>query len=689
MRAEIGRFARKSRVSDNPIEHVPWNHTYSRKVDKNAISVCADPMDEIKESNENNNCIYIEPPSDLNITSLTNSSNPLEGLPIQINFTVTNDGNGTAQNHYDNLSIDGVPIQSFEAGPLKPGENYTRNYIYNDTASNQTIRVCSDSMDEINESNENNNCKSIPLPHMVPDLNITSLSYLPKEPVEGQPIDISFRVTNVGNGTAQNHYDNLSIDGVPIQSFEAGPLKPGENYTRNYIYNDTASNQTIRVCSDSMDEINESNENNNCKSISPPPMVPDLNITSLSYLPKEPFDGQKINISFRVTNLGNGTAQNHYDNLSIDGGVPNQSFEAGPLKPGESRTWDYPYTGAGNHTVQACSDSMDEINELDENNNCMDRPLNFVHFETDFTIKITDRSGANLTEYPVLIDLCCKNYPDRLQDNSQLIFLDQDRKILNYWVEEIDSSSRQAKVWVKVPYVPKLKTSEILLNISSSTKPTRSNGSSTFEFFDDFDDESLNDRLWNHTNDFNSSVREESGSAKLGANSFAESSANLTSKVNFTPPRAVRFMVNLTEAKLYERMGMGFLRENVGRNLFDVKNGVYWRWQDQLLLACHVYPINAKENTSFVNILGAYIGPGYNVWEIKWLDSKILYYADGKPADPHKVKPPIGGIPIAFSLNLSKTETRSEISIDWALVRKCVDPEPSVIINKSTRRSFS
>jgi subtilase family serine protease len=678
-----------------PGESHAWNYIYNGITGNNTVSACSDSMNEVYESNENNNCgsILRPPPVDLNITSLSYSpENPVEGQPIEISFIVTNLGKGTVQNHTDTLSIDGVPvlIQSNRTGPLKPGESWTWNNISIWKAGNHTIRACSDSMDEVYESNENNNCRNTTINISFPaDLNISSLTYSPKNPVEGQPVEVSFTVTNLGNSTAQNHMDNLSIDGELKKSFEAGPLKPGESWAWNYTYNETASNQTIRACSDSKNKIEEKNETNNCKSISLPIMVPDLSVTSLSFSSGNPREGQSVEITFTVTNLGNGTAENCTDNLSIDG-VLNESFETGPLKPGESRTWNTSSIAkAGNHTVRACSDLMNDVYEFSENNNCMDRPLDVSCLETDFAIKITDKSGSDLREYPVLIDLCCKNYPDRLQDDSQLIFLDQDRKILNYWVEELDSSSKQAKVWVKVPYVPKSKSSDILLNISLSSQPTRSNGSNTFEFFDDFDDESLDDRLWAYKNDSNSSVQEESGSAKLGANSFAESSANLTSNVNFEPPRAVRFRANLTEAKMYERMGMGFLGEDVCRNLNDVKNGVYWRWQDQLLLACHVYPINAKENTSYVNILGAYIGPGYNVWEIKWLDSKILYYADGKSADPHKVKPPIEGIPIAFSLNLSKTETRSDISIDWALVRKCVDPEPSVIINKSTRRSCS
>jgi len=681
-----------------PRESRTWNYLYNNGTAGNhTISVCSDTWNEVYESDENNNCrnisVYIRPRSDLNVTSLTYSpKHPVEGQSVEIAFMVTNLGNGTAENHTENLSIDRVVVNSSEAGPLEPRESRTWNYLYNNgTAGYHTISVCADSELVVNESNENNNCNETTYNIDFPsDLNITSMSYSPENPIEGQTISINFTVTNLANGTAWNHLNNLSIDGVAFNSSEAGPLEPRESRTWNYLYNNgTAGYHTISVCADSRDEVYESNENNNCgnKTIYVGRPV-DLNITSLDYSPKNPFEGQPINITFTVNNLGDYIAENHVNNLSIDG-VAFNSSEAGPLEPRESRTWNYLYNNgtAGYHTISVCADSRDEVYESNENNNCRGTPL-YIPPRPDFGIIITDKSGSDLVEYPVLIDLFGENYPDRLHNRSQLIFLDKNGNILDYWVEELEPDSKQAKVWVKVPYVPKLNSSEISLNISRYAQLERNNGSSVFEFFDDFEDDSLDDGLWTYRNDSNSFARVEGGYAVVGANSNTSSSAILTSRRIFVPPRAVRFEVNFTEAKLYEWKGVGFLGEDVGRSLDDVKDGVYWRWQDKLLLAHHIYQ-TAQRAISYVSRLGEELEPGYKVWETSWLADRILYYADGKQADPHVVQLPIEGIPVAFSLNRSGAETPSDISIDWVLVRKCVYPEPGVRINESIRRSRS
>ena len=670
----------------------PLNDTYTWPPFYHIVSACVDSNNEVNESDESNNCwnkkIYVPPKlPDLNITGI-NFSDPQVGEFINILVNITNQGNDTAGNRADRLSIDGTEINLTLAETLQP--NMTRSWRpLNDTYTwppfYHIVSACVDSNNEVNESDESNNCwnKKIYVPPKLPDLNITGINF--SDPQVGEFINILVNITNQGNDTAGNCADRLSIDGTEINLTLAEPLQPQENLSwrpLNSTYTWTPGDHIVSACTDSNNEVNESDESNNCwDTIIHPIERPDLNITDIKL--SKLLEGAHLDISIDVTNQGKGTADNHTDVLRIDGEIINSTVMKS-LKLGERHQWrplnnTYTWT-PGDHTLSACADWNHEVNEENENNNCRNETICIS--QRNFIIRITDRSGTELVDYPVLVDLIGRNYPDRLHDNSELLFSDQEGNSLDYWVEEFDPAFELARVWVKVPFVPGRGSSDIILNISSPSQPTRSNGPSIFEFFDDFNDGSLDMSIWTNRNGNNTSVREEEGSMILHADSHARSSASLVSKVKYETARAVRFRANLTRYQEYERRGMGFLGEDVSQNRNEMRNSVYWRWEDQLLLAHHCYK-TAEGATCWITRLGEDIEPGYKVWEIRWLEPKIYYYVDDKSPDPHSAQKPIESIPVAFSLNLSMAGMPSEISVDWVLVRPCVDPEPYVEIIKS------
>jgi predicted outer membrane repeat protein len=89
--------------------------------------------------------------------------------------------------------------------------------------------------------------------------------------------------------------------------------------------------------------------------------------------------------------------------------------------------------------------------------------------------------GAALTGYQVKVNL---NYdPDMRVDFSDLRFADDSNTELPYWIETYTASST-AVVWVKVPNIAS--TTTIYLYYGNPSAESSSNGSNTFEFFDDF-----------------------------------------------------------------------------------------------------------------------------------------------------------------------------------------------------------
>jgi hypothetical protein len=70
-------------------------------------------------------------------------------------------------------------------------------------------------------------------------------------------------------------------------------------------------------------------------------------------------------------------------------------------------------------------------------------------------IVIQETSGNTLRNYNVLIELEDGNFPTEAQeDGVDIRFTDEDDNELNYRIEKFDSSTKRAKIWVKVPYVP-------------------------------------------------------------------------------------------------------------------------------------------------------------------------------------------------------------------------------------------
>ena len=70
-------------------------------------------------------------------------------------------------------------------------------------------------------------------------------------------------------------------------------------------------------------------------------------------------------------------------------------------------------------------------------------------------ITVTEQSGNNLIDYQVLIELNSSNFDfsHAKSDGSDIRFYDGNN-FLPYWIEKWDSISQEAKIWVKVPYIP-------------------------------------------------------------------------------------------------------------------------------------------------------------------------------------------------------------------------------------------
>jgi len=106
-------------------------------------------------------------------------------------------------------------------------------------------------------------------------------------------------------------------------------------------------------------------------------------------------------------------------------------------------------------------------------------------------------NGEQLTDYQVNVSLDGTfNWNHSNSDGSDIRFTTSDGITpLSYWIENWDSEN-SASLWVKVPEIASGNTTLIYLYYGNSSVASASNGFSTFEFFDDFEEGAINSSRW-------------------------------------------------------------------------------------------------------------------------------------------------------------------------------------------------
>ncbi len=112
-------------------------------------------------------------------------------------------------------------------------------------------------------------------------------------------------------------------------------------------------------------------------------------------------------------------------------------------------------------------------------------------------INIKENSGTALTDYQVLIELKGADFPvEAKSDGADIRFTDSNGNELNYWIESWNYAGKSAKVWVKFPSIPAGSTAVVRIFYGNPSANSASSGYKVFEFFDEFEENSLNLNKW-------------------------------------------------------------------------------------------------------------------------------------------------------------------------------------------------
>jgi hypothetical protein len=282
-----------------------------------------------------------------------------------VKYSIKNQGNALAGSSTSYLYVDGShkasdSVPSLSAGASSNNESFS--YTWTCSGSSDTIEVCADRGFVVSESIEGNNCLMEEWDCPKPDLYI--------EDFWDDDGSVRYTVRNGGEADAEStSYTKLYVDGVFKESEDFPPLNAGSWGTKSFDYdwieNCTGESDTIKVCADDYNDIDESNEGNNCRTETWNCLKPDLTITDVWF-------SSDRKVLYYIYNEGEVEADSSQSSLEVNGSYqtydPVNSLSAGSYREENFANWTC--TAGQTYSIEVCADRNDSVDEENENNNC-------------------------------------------------------------------------------------------------------------------------------------------------------------------------------------------------------------------------------------------------------------------------------------------------------------------------------
>jgi subtilase family serine protease len=384
---------------------------------------CIDAAGNVPEASDANNCTsaagtvkvgaVVLPKPDLIVAALTDA--PVSVLPSETfiaTATIKNQGAAASvasTTKFNLVSADGLTRKNLKgvqsvaalAAGASDGPAVTLK-VYGDTVPGAYFfQACADGAGDVPETVESNNCVTMPRGIRVreaPDLLAIAVSDPPATATQGQSIQVTSTIKNVGTVTATEsitRYYLVATDGSGKLDLKGKPILPAINPGNSFTEKDTVTvrpatvpgSYYLQVCADSGKVLAEKNENNNCITSLKAIRVterPDLVVTSVVLQALQPTKvplGGAISVEITVENQGPGPAGESAFRLFLIDTVTGVSKDlkghpsVSGLDPTKSKVVKgtvtvFADTRLGFYTLRACADYKEIVAEIDEDNNC-------------------------------------------------------------------------------------------------------------------------------------------------------------------------------------------------------------------------------------------------------------------------------------------------------------------------------
>jgi len=347
------------------------------EADLHDIELIADPNDSLIESDETNNEITADLPPrypDLLIVDMTWSPEE-HSLGESVNFSVTFANQGYVYSNSTNFFFYvGTESSGAKSVPsIAANTSIVEMFTWEAEVGASSVRIVIDPNDRITESDETNNEITVPFSGTrIPDLMIDSITLSPANPLVGETITISVFVKNTGIGNAEPSHFAYYIDDVSLGLSRMESIAAGGNRTGTFTWTVQEGYHHIKVIVDSNLVLDESDEDNNEKTVIYP--VPaDLTTETISISPSRPEAGDSVNFTISVENQGESRANefsiSYYINGTYLGFSTVEILEAG-ITSNSTFEWT---AVAGRHNILIVIDSSDKVLEGNEENNEISR----------------------------------------------------------------------------------------------------------------------------------------------------------------------------------------------------------------------------------------------------------------------------------------------------------------------------
>jgi subtilase family serine protease len=378
--------------------------TSNLSVGMHTVWFAADVFGSVTEVSESNNTgsftftvTAAQPHPDLVVDGINAPLSVVKGASFDFSYVVKNIGTGstTFSSQAVYLLDDLSSVPTGEAlgivGPLAAGATGPVTdsfYTTNLSIGQHTLYVLADWGNTLTELDEANNWREITFnvtaPPTVPDVAVKTLTTADLVLQQGEWLNFSYTLENLGAGFANLARAAYWIDGNPLLATRAYNIPPG--YSEAGPYNGQASTSGLSVGqhilwveADYFGEVSESNEANNRASLTFTVTTPgqaDLVVGNIQ-ANASVVQGAAFDVSYVVTNSGTASAGTSWAGLRVDQ-APTQSnvaaaHFANALAAGGSQTLtsriDTSALSVGQHTLWISADYTGLVAETDDTNN--------------------------------------------------------------------------------------------------------------------------------------------------------------------------------------------------------------------------------------------------------------------------------------------------------------------------------
>lgn len=306
-------------------------------------------------------------------------------------------------------------------------------------------------------------------------------------------------------------------------------------------------------------------------------------------------------------------------------------------------------------------------------------------------ILITENTGKTLQGYPIAVSLNSSNFnfSEAKSDGSDIRFSSGNRT-LNYWIETWDPENEEALIWVRLPSLSANQTGKILMRYGDPEAEAMSNGEKTFDFFDDFEGNNLNELDWNAESAGGGLVEVKNGICNVSAPKVhAYDSSMIYSKENFEINSIFvvkRMKVTTGDDNRGPVLQQGFI-DQVDSRKNQIKHETELANESRVDLET----IYRKEKNNLYDLTDVNVPEGeWYVSGIAWYEEndtrKVSWFKNGvrDPRMDVASNDSITNFPMHIYLYAASYKDASKntgyMAVDYVLVRKFVETEPTVKI---------